>query len=114
MRSVARPHRTSRLNRYLVLDGGKGMRPQPQHAGGDGWIHPSIPPPRDLIAAAVDLAMMSAAQRDGELVAHLAAERAGLGKSQMVGVRGLSAANQARVRGDRSDVVPVADPTRLR
>ena len=58
MRSVAGRIERRAFNRCLVLDGRKGMHPEPQHAGGDGWIHPSIPPPCDLIAAAVDLAMV--------------------------------------------------------
>ena len=115
MRSVADGRIERRaFNRCLVLDGREGMRLQPQHAGGDGRINPSAPPPCGFVAAAVDLAMMPAAQRDGELIADLAAERPALGKSQVMGVRGLSAANQARVLGDRPDVIPVADPARLR
>jgi hypothetical protein len=33
------------FNRCLVLDGREGMGRRPQHAGGDGRIHPSFPPP---------------------------------------------------------------------
>ena len=58
--------------------------------------------------------MMSSAQGNGELVADLAADCAALGKSQMVGVRRPSAADQARMFGDKRDVFAVADPARLR
>ena len=87
------------FNRCLVLDGREGMRRQPQHAGGDGRIHPSFPPPYDLIAAAMDLAMVPAAERHRKLVADLAAERPALGKSQVVGIRRESPANQGKGAG---------------
>src|SRR5579862_992310 len=57
----------------------------------------------------VDLAVVSAAERDGELVADLAAKRAALGEAQMVGVAGLAAADQAGLPGDEADVIAVAD-----
>jgi hypothetical protein len=87
---------------------------KPQRASGCGWINAGARPPNGFVATAVDVAMVPAAERDGELVADLAAERSGLGKSQMVGVRRPSAANQARLLGDRPDVLAVADPARLR
>jgi len=42
------------------------MRFQPTHAGNDGGIDAGIIPPSSLIAAAVDLATVAAAQRDGD------------------------------------------------
>src|SRR5215813_6948080 len=57
-------------------------------------------------------AMMPAAERDRELIADLAAERAGLGKSEVVGVRGLAAAQQTGLLGDVAQVLPVAIATR--
>ena len=74
------------FNRRLVLDGREGMRPQPQHVGGDGRVHPSIPPPCGLVAAAVNFTMVSPAQRNGELIADLASERAVLCEPQVMGV----------------------------
>src|SRR6516225_3515527 len=38
----------------------------------------------------------------------LAAERTGLGKSEMVGIRGLAAAHETRLLGDVAQVLPVA------
>jgi hypothetical protein len=58
--------------------------------------------------------MVSPAQWDRELIAYLAAECTALRNSEVVGVRWLSPANQARVLGDSLDVIPVANPPRLR
>src|SRR5262245_32219737 len=52
--------------------------------------------------------MMTAAQRDRELIADFAAERAGLGKSEMVGIGWFAAADKARLLHDISEVLPVA------
>ena len=49
------------------------MRFKPKLASAHAGIDASILPPEDLIAATVDLAMMPTAQRDGKLIAHLAA-----------------------------------------
>ena len=57
--------------------------------------------------------MVSSTQGDGELIAHLAAECTDLRNSDVVGIRLLSPANQARVVGDSLDVIPVANPPRL-
>jgi len=56
------------------------MRCQPKHAGIDGGIDAGIFPPSSFVAAAVDLAVVAAAQRHGELIAHLAPERLKLGE----------------------------------
>jgi len=53
-------------------------------------------PPRSLIAAAVEGAVMQSAQRHGELVAHPAPERGALGKPQVMRVRGSPAADEGR------------------
>ena len=52
--------------------------------------------------------MMDAAERDREFVAGLAAERPRLHEAQMVRVRRLAAADEARLSGDISQVLPVA------
>ena len=64
-------------------------------------------PPIDLLAGPVQLAMMRATQRHGELVADLEAEPAGLREPQMVGVRGLTAAEEARLLGHKAQVLLV-------
>src|SRR5262249_51644193 len=58
--------------------------------------------------------MVPTAERDCELVTDLAAERAGLGESEMVGVRGLAAAHEACLLGDIAKVLPVAMAPRRR
>ena len=40
----------------------------------------------------MEVAVVDATERDGELVAHLAAERAGLGEAQVMGIAGSSPA----------------------
>jgi hypothetical protein len=56
----------------------------------------------------VQLTMMDTAHRDSELVADLTAQRAGLGKAQMVSICGQTAAHQAGLGGDEIAVVLVA------
>src|SRR5262249_9510701 len=56
--------------------------------------------------------VMPAAERDRELIADLAAERTGLGESEVVGVRRLAAAHETRLLGDVAKVLPVAIATR--
>ena len=51
----------------------------------DQWQHF---PPCGFVARAMDLAMMDPAQRHGELITDLAAQRAVLGEAQMAGVGG--------------------------
>ena len=89
------------------------MRLQPKRAGLDGRINAGLLPPIGLVPAAVHFAMMAPAQWDGEFVADLAPEGRMLRKSQVMGVGRPSAANQARLLGNRFDVIAVADPTRL-
>ena len=59
------------------------------------------------------LAVVSPAQRYGELVADLAAECLKLRKPKMMGVRGLTTADQARLFGNEPDMVLVANATGL-
>src|SRR5262249_50738757 len=58
--------------------------------------------------------MVPPAERDSELVTDLAAQRAGLGESEMVGVRGLAAAHEACLLGNIAKVLPVAIAARRR
>src|SRR5262249_61723911 len=52
--------------------------------------------------------VMPATERDRELIADLAAECAGLGEAQVVGIRGLAAAHETCLLGDIAQVLPVA------
>jgi hypothetical protein len=59
------------------------------------------------------LAMMAAAQRHGEFVAYLAPERTMLCEPKVMRIRRLAPTNQAWLFGDVSNVIAVADATRL-
>jgi hypothetical protein len=48
---------------------------KPRRAGGRKRIYSSVLPPRSLTAAAMNLTVVRATERNRELVAHLAAER---------------------------------------
>jgi hypothetical protein len=61
-------------------------------------------PPRDLLAGAMQLAMVRSAQRHSVFIADLAAEGARLGKRQMVRIGRLLRADQARLRADEFEV----------
>jgi len=52
---------------------------------GDG-IHASILPPPRFIAAAMNLSMVLAAQRDREFIAHLSSKCPWLGKAEVMGI----------------------------
>ena len=69
-------------------------------------------PPCLLVAGAMDRAVMRAAERDGEFVARLAAERARLHVAQMVGIGWLAATDEARLLHDTAKVLRVAIATR--
>jgi hypothetical protein len=59
-------------------------------------------------------AMMPATEWDRELIADLAAEGTWLGESEMVRVRVLATAHEARLLGDIAQMLPVAIATRSR
>ena len=65
-------------------------------------------PPSLLIAGAMDGAMMRAAERDGEFIAGLAAERPRLQVAKMMCVRLFAAADEARLLGNIAKVLAVA------
>ena len=85
------------------------MRFKPQGARRHDRINTRLVPPCRLVAGAMDFAMVATAQRDGELIADLAAERSTLRETQMMGVGWTSTTNQTRLLRDIPDVVAVAD-----
>ena len=87
---------------------------QPQSAGDSGRINGSILPPCGFVARAMGLAMMAPAQRHGELVTDLAAERAVLGEAQMVGVGRPAPTNQASLFSHELDMLLVTKAAWLR
>jgi len=58
----------------------------PEPAGNLDRVNACLLPPRALVAGAMHRTMMPATEWDRELIADLAAERAGLGESEMVRV----------------------------
>jgi hypothetical protein len=80
----------------------------PKLAGDLERVDASLLPPGLLVADAMNRAVMRAAQRDGEFIASLAAERARLHESDVVRIRRLAAAQEARLLGHKSKMVPVA------
>jgi hypothetical protein len=87
---------------------------KPQRPGHSCRINRKPPPPFGLVAATMSLAMVPSAQWDGKFIACFAPQSPALGKAQVVGVRGLPAADQAGPLSDRPDVLPVAHPAWLR
>ena len=69
-----------------------------QYLGDLDQIRSKAAPPRLLIAGTMKVAMMRAAERDGELVAHPAAQRPPLGEPEIVRIAGPSAHKSARGR----------------
>ena len=61
----------------------------------------------------VKLAVMKAANRHRELVAHLASQCSRLREAEMVGIRGLAAAHDAGLLGHELEVILVAQPNGL-
>src|SRR5580698_6198842 len=86
---------------------------KPQLAGRDGRIDSRLAPPFGFIAMAVEFAVMSTAERHGELVADLATERPALGKAHMMGVAGVTAADQAGLLRHKVHMLAIADAPRL-
>ena len=62
----------------------------------------------------MDFAVVPAAKRDRELIAHLTAQRPALDEANVVGVSRLAPADQTRMLSDKFNVLAIADLTRLR
>ena len=86
----------------------------PKRPGRFEGVDSSFAPPCGFITRSVHLAMMAAAQRDDELIAHLAPERTMLCKAKMMGICRASSANQTGLFGHEFNVGPVPKPARLR
>ena len=65
-------------------------------------------PPRAFIAGLVQLPVMPAAKRYRELIAHLEPHGSRLREPQVMGIGGLPAADEARLRGNEFQVCLVA------
>ena len=71
-------------------------------------------PPGLLIAGAMDRAMMRAAERDGEFIAGLAAERPRLQVAKMMRIGLFAAADETRLLGNIAKVLAVSIAPRCR
>jgi hypothetical protein len=71
-------------------------------------------PPCNFVARAVNLAMVTAAKRDGEFVADFTPQGRRLREPQMMRVRRLSSTYQAWMPGDVFHVLAIPKPTRFR
>jgi len=58
----------------------------PQLAGNLDRVDAGLPPPRAFVTGAMQQPMMDATEWDRELIADLAAERTGLGETEVVSV----------------------------
>jgi hypothetical protein len=72
------------------------MRLAPERSGNFQHINSKAAPPSRFIAVTVELAMMTTAQRNGELVAHFAGERAALSEPEVVRIGRKPAAHQTK------------------
>jgi hypothetical protein len=89
-----------------------GLFPEP--AGDLNRINTGLLPPRALVAGAMRRAVMAATEWNCEFIADLAAERAGLSKSEVVGIRWLAAAEEARLLHNIAKVLAAAIAPRRR
>lgn len=96
-----------------VLSGRFWMRLLPKPFGDLERIDLEVLPPGHLIADLMQLPMMSAAERDGELIADFHAHGSGLSEPQMMWVGWLPSADQAGLRGYELQMGFVAQPFRL-
>src|SRR5262249_48845454 len=86
----------------------------PKFAGDLDGIDAGLLPPGFFIAGAMGRAVMRATERDRKFIACLAAERARLHTSDVMRIRRLAAAQQARLLHYKAKVVPVAIASRRR
>jgi len=76
----------------------------PKPLGNWQGIDVEASPPSHFISGLMQLPMMTAAERNGELVADFETQGSGLGKPQMVRIGRLPAADQAGLRGHESQM----------
>ena len=80
----------------------------PQLTGDLVRIDAGRPPPRSLVAGAMDRSVMRAAQRDREFIAGPAAERTRLQVAKMMRVGWPAAADETRLFGDVAKMLSIA------
>ena len=80
----------------------------PELTGGLDGVDAGRLPPGLLVAGAMDRAVMRAAERDGEFIAHFAAERPRLQVAKMMWIGLFAAADEARLLANIAKVLPIA------
>jgi hypothetical protein len=85
------------------------MRFEPQRSRGAGRIESELLPPCRFIPVTMHFTMMSPAQRDRELITGLAPECPVLREAQMMGIAGLTSADQAGLLGDKPHMIAIAN-----
>src|SRR5262249_4645383 len=86
----------------------------PELTGDFDGVDPGRRPPGLLIAGAMDRAMMAAAERDGEFIAGLAAQRPRLQIAEMMRIGLFAAADEACLLGNITKVLAVSIAPRCR
>ena len=76
----------SNIGPLLALGNGQWVSFEPERASTGHCINCGVRPPRHLIAATMNLAMVASAQRDREFVTDLSSESAALGEAEVVSV----------------------------
>ena len=96
-----------RESRLTTCGLSRRVRPQSSRAILTGSM-PAAAPPGLFVAGAMNRAVMRAAERDGELIAHFAAERPRLQVAKMMRIGLLAAADETRLLANIAKVLPVA------
>jgi hypothetical protein len=73
-------------------------------------INAGLFPPTEFVTGPMHFAVMSPAQRDQKFVTDFTTERAWLRESEVVGIRWLPAANQARAFGNPFEMHFISEP----
>jgi len=95
----------------LLLRAQRGWqaRLRPKRVRGDNRVYANRFPPLGLVTAVVDFAMVSPAQRNGELIAYFPTERAVLCEAEVVSVRRLPTADQTRMCRSKPHTIPITN-----
>jgi hypothetical protein len=85
----------------------------PQRSGNRQWIDFLLNPPSPLLAVVVKLTVVEIAERHGELIAYLTAQRARLRECQVMGMSWPTAANHTSLGSDKIHMVLIAQALRF-
>src|SRR5947209_5185663 len=86
------------------------MRFLPERARNRERLDADLCPPGEFVAGLVQVAVMAAAERHDELIAHLHTDRARLCEAEVMRISRLPAANDTGLRGNELQVRLIAQP----